>query len=238
MIRGLYSAGAALETAAANQEVFAENLAHANTPGYRRHGLTFDATQQTIPQGGRPTVGGVQNNGSFTFFTPGPIQQTNNPLDLAISGDAFFVLDGPKGPVYTRNGSFQIDAQGQLRSQSGLRVRGRGGNITLPQDAAKIRIGADGAVLVNGAEVGRLDLATFEDKSQMRRVGPTLFEGPAPGRPLPGAVRVEQGYREGSNVQVVDEMVSMMLGMRQYEAAERAMRSLTDAISLNTKPQG
>src|SRR5256885_1326280 len=119
MIRGLYSAGAALETATANQEVTAENLAHATTPGYRRHGLSFDATQQSL--GGAESGAGAANGNSFTFFTPGPIQQTSNPLDLAISGDAFFVLEGPRGPVYTRNGSFEVNAQGELQSKSGLK---------------------------------------------------------------------------------------------------------------------
>jgi flagellar basal-body rod protein FlgF len=236
MIRGLYSAGAALETATANQEVSAENLAHATTPGYRRQGLSFDATQQSVGSAAAGT--GAANGNSFTFFTPGPIQQTNNPLDLAISGDAFFVLEGARGPVYTRNGSFEMNAHGELQTKSGLKVQGQGGRITIPPGASEIRINVDGTILADGANVGRLDLARFDDRNQLRRAGPTLFEGPAPKQPELGSYRIEQGYREGSNVQVVDEMVSMMLGMRQYEAAERAMRSLADAVGLNTKPQG
>ena len=95
----------------------------------------------------------------------------------------------------------------------------------------------DGLLYANGAEVGRLELATFQDPRALRRAGTSLFEGPAPQTPPPGSVRVEQGYREGSNVQVVNEMVSMMLGMRYYEAAERALRSLSDTVSQATRPE-
>ncbi len=243
MLRGLYDAGSALQAATINQEVTAENLAHATTPGYRRQGVTFQALLaaglRPDPTSSAPAAGaGASHTASYTLFTPGPVQQTGNPLDLALSGDAFFALESPQGPVYTRNGSFQISARGELVSGSGLRVLGQGGPITLPQNAGEIHVGADGAVVANGAEVGRLQIAQFDDNQALRRVGTTLFDGPTPRQPAPGSVRVEQGFREGSNVQMVQEMVSMIAGMRQYEAAERALKALGDVIGQNTRPQG
>ena len=88
----------------------------------------------------------------------------------------------------------------------------------------------------NDQQVGQLRLAQFPNPQVLRRVGSTLFTGPPGPPPTPGTVRVEQGYREASNVQVVNEMISMMLGMRYYEAAQRALSSLSDTVAQNTRP--
>lgn len=230
MIRGLYDAGSALLRASRHQEVLAENLANSATPGYRRHDVTFERLLD-------PRQGAVTNQNDYTSFNPGPVQQTGNPLDLCLSGDAFFVLDGPRGPVYTRNGAFEIGSQGDLQTRSGLPVRGLGGRISIPPGAAQIVVNQEGVVRADGAEVGRLQLARFDNPRSLQRVGPTLFEGPAPTNAEPDTVRVEQGYQEGSNVEAVQEMITMMIGMRQYEAAERALRAMGESLALNTRPQ-
>jgi flagellar basal body rod protein FlgG len=241
MIRGMYNAASALVAADANQELVAENLANTTTPGYRRQGLVFEVVPPDGPGSGPATTGTLQGTRaarSFTTFDPGPIQFTGNPLDLTLTSDIYFTLNGPNGPLYTRNGTFERNAQGQLQTRSGMTVRGTGGPITIPATATQISITSDGAVYADNVEFGRLQLARFADPTQLERAGGSLFEGPAAPQPEPGSYRVEQGYREGSNVQVVNEMVSMMTGMRYYEAAERALRSLGDAVSLNTRPQG
>ncbi len=242
MLRGLYSVAGAMESAARNQEIIADNLANVTTPGFRRQGLVFDvgpASNTNTPENrGTPSSTNAGNQTSFTRFDSGPLEQTNSPFDLALVGDAFFVLDGPNGPVYTRNGVFGLSPSGELQSRgAGYRVRGQGGALTVPANAGPVTVAADGTLSTNGAEIGRLQLARFARPETMRRVGSTLFEGDAPEAPQPGSVRVEQGYREGSNVQAVEEMVSMMVGMRFYEAAERAMRALSDVVGQNTRVQ-
>lgn len=239
MLRGFYSVASALEAATRNQELVAENLAHVSTPGYRRQGLVFEVLGERAAPAADPMIpANVAAQQSFTRLDSGALEQTNNPLDVALTGDAFFVLDGPNGTVYTRNGGFELSPSGQLQTRGGLyRVRGQGGALTLPTNGGPITIGRDGTISVNGIEAGRLELARFSNPQSLRRVGPTLFEGDGAQPPLPGAVTVEQGYREGSNVQAVQEMVSMMLGMRFYEAAERAMRALSDAVAQNTNTQ-
>lgn len=236
MLRGIYSVANAMDAASRNQDIIAENLTHAVTPGYRRQGSLFELNAQA-----NDVAAATQNSAKargYSNFESGPIQQTNHPFDLALVGNGFFVLDGPNGPLYTRNGSFERNASGELRSRGGgYSLRGNGGPIRVPPDAAQITVSAEGGVFANGTEIGRLRLATFERPETMRRVGATLFEADNPQTPPAGALRIEQGYREGSNVQPVQEMVSMMLGMRYYEAAERAMRSLSDAISQNTRSQ-
>lgn len=235
MIRGMYSAASALVASVRNQELVAENLAHASTPGFRRTGMAFE-TLQLDPGAARP-MAGTQATRTYTSFDSGPMQRTGNPLDVALSGEVFFVLDGPRGPVYTRNGSFELSAQGELRSAGGLPVRGGGGPITIPAGASRIDIGQDGTVRADNIEVGRLQIAYLPDPRVLQRVGSTLFEGPSPQSPPEGvAYRVEQGFREGANVNVVNEMVSMMMGLRQYEAAERALKSLGEAVEQNTRP--
>lgn len=238
MLRGLYTAGSALQSAMLNQELVADNLANATTPGYRKQGMTFESLVSSAGASDQPSGTPGSGGTGYTSFEPGPLQPTGNPFDLALSGNVFFVLEGPNGPVYTRNGVFELNAQGELQTRSGLRVRGQGARLTIPADAPHVRITVDGGVLANGVEVGRLELATFDRPQELRRAGNTLFEGPAPRTPDPGSFRVEQGYREGSNVQMVQEMVTMMVGMRQYEAAERALRSLGEAVGNNTRPQG
>jgi flagellar basal-body rod protein FlgF len=239
MLRGLYNVAGAMETAARNHEIVSENLVHATTPGYRRQGLIFEVTPQateTAPTA--PVSRTARTPTSFVYLETGSLQKTDNPLDVALSGNAFFTVQGPSGPLYTRNGSFQLNAAGQLETRSGgYPVLGQGSPLTLPTDTASINITADGTVMANGAAVGRLQLASFANADGLRRVGPTLFEGTDPQTPTPDSVRVEQGYRESANVQPVQEMVSMMVGMRFYEAAQKAMQAMSDAVAQNTRPQ-
>jgi flagellar basal body rod protein FlgG len=261
MISGLYSAATALDNAIANQDAVAENLAHANVPGYRRRGLIFGTFEQQLQEAtaqlatpvppfqprtveaaaespAAQSLFGAQPLLGFTGFEPGQLQHTGNPLDVAATGSTFFVVEGPSGTLYTRNGTFRLNEQNQLETTGGLRVRGQGGSITLPPDASRIAITPDGRVLADNVEIDRLTLANFDDPRVLQRAGTSVFQGPAsPPEPEPGTARIEQGYRESSNVQVVNEMVAMLAGLRHYEAADRALRSISEAVALTTRPQ-
>ena len=165
------------------------------------------------------------------------MQQTGNPLDVALSGDGFFVLQGPRGPLYSRNGAFELGPGNQLRTRSGLPVLAGGGAVTIPENASNIQIGHDGTISVDGNAIAKLDVVTFDRTDSLQRAGDTAFQGGNPQPAGQGKVTVEQGFREGSNVNVVNEMVSMMLGMRHYEAAEKTLKSISDAIAQQTRPQ-
>ncbi len=240
MIQGFYSAASALDVASRNHEIVAQNLAHANMPGYRRRTIAFESFDQALsaayPNATRTTTS-PQVSRVRTVFEPGSYQATDGPLDLAIQGDGFFVLQGPKGPLYTRNGVFTLNGEGEMRSMDGLPVLGTGGPIQIPPGTLQITVREDGSVLADRAQLGQLQLASFADPNLLVPVGTTLFEAPASVAAQPSTATVQQGFRESSNVQVVDEMVQMIAGMRHYEAAERALRSLSDAIALNTNPQ-
>jgi flagellar basal body rod protein FlgG len=243
MIRGIYSAASGLDAYSLNQDVVAENLANASTPGFRQQGVVYQSFdlalngQLTGPEDNGGLLGVVPSQ-AFTNFQPGPLQYTGNPLDLAASGNVFFVLDGQTGPELSRNGTFVLNGNGEVVNTSGLRVRSEGGGpLTIPAQTREIGVSADGFVFADGQQVGRLQLEVVANPAVLQRVGPSLFSGIQPGNAPPaGTAVVTRGYRELSNVNPVQEMVSMIAGSRYYEAAQRALRSLSDAIELNTRP--
>jgi flagellar basal-body rod protein FlgF len=229
LIRGLYSAAGGMQATSLQQDVTAHNLNHAIKPGYRRELLRFDASgRHDDLQGPEASL--------HTDFGPGSVEYTGNSLDVALEGPGFFSIEGPSGPLYTRCGTFQLNAQGQMVTPEGRIVRGAAGPIAIPAYAANIEILDDGTVVADGAEIDQLNVVAFQNPSDLRRVGTTYFEAP------PNSVRsltgpeVRQGYRELGNTTVVHEMVQMIAGLRQFEAAQRALRSLGDAIALNTRP--
>jgi flagellar basal-body rod protein FlgF len=242
MIQGLYSATSALTAASRRQDIIADNLAHATVPGFRARGLAFStfgandpATQATSQDG---QIRGTNASREFISFQPGEYQETGNPLEMAVKGDGFFSLQGPSGPVYTRNGSFELNAEGQLQSKSGLIVNGTGGPISIPAGTARVNVGSDGSVTADGAQVGQISVTTFQDPGRLVRVGPTLFDAPAGSGPQPSqAAQILQGYREGANVGVIQEMVNLIAGSRYYEAASKALRTLSDTLQQRTQPQ-
>lgn len=241
MLRGYYSAASGMSGALQNQDILAQNLAHAPVPGYRRQSAVFEAfiKPQTGPDSKAPDLNlhGSRATRIASGFKPGPYQHTGNPLECAIQGDGFFVLSGPNGPLYTRNGQFQLNADGQLVSSGGYPVLGANGALTIPQNAANIVIGLDGTVTADNTTVGQLKLASFTDPSQLERAGTTLFQAPANVAPQAFTGSLRQGYREGSNVQIIQEMVQMISGMRQYEAAAKSMHALSDAMQQRIQGQ-
>jgi flagellar basal-body rod protein FlgF len=242
MIQGLYSATSALTAASRRQDIVADNLAHATVPGFRARGIAFSTfgANEPAPESapGNGGIRGTDASREFISFQAGEYQETGNPLEMAIKGDGFFALQGPSGPVYTRNGSFELSAGGQLQSKSGLVVNGTGGPITIPPGTARISVGSDGSVSADGAQVGQIGVTTFQDPSRLVRVGPTLFDAPAGSGPQPSeAAQVLQGYREGANVAVIQEMVNLIAGSRYYEAASKALKSISDTLQQRTQPQ-
>ncbi len=241
MIRGMYSAASALVVASEQQEVTAYNLANATSPGYRERGLVFETFDRTLGRATEPTgdIVGAKTAQAYHDFRPGALQQTGHPSDLALSDpDRVFVLAGPNGPVYTRNGTFLRTAQGQLVSPGGYPLQGENGPVNFPANANQITVAGDGSVTADGAPAGNVRLVRFTNPGQLTAAGPTLYTAP-PNAGLTNAPgRVLQGYREGSNVQPADAMVRLIIGARYYDAAQRSLRAISESLQLNTRPQG
>lgn len=248
MIRSLWIAKTGMEGQQTKLDAISHNLANTATNGFKRGGVVFeDLMYQNLRPAGAATseqtqlptglqVGlGVRVAGSTRNFSQGTLQQTGATTDIAIKGNGFFQIQMPDGSTgYTRDGAFQVDANGQLVTNAGYPVQP---GITIPANALSVTIGADGTVQVTtpGATatpttVGQIQLASFVNPSGLEPRGQNLFvETAASGTPNAGAPNtnglgaLQQGFVEGSNVNVVEELVSMIATQRAYELNSKAI---------------
>jgi flagellar basal-body rod protein FlgG len=214
-------------------EVITNNLANVNTTGFKRDRAVFgvvpvDAAVSAV--GGMDVAGPSPVFSTLdlvtTDFAGGALRPTGDPLDLAINGDGFFVVETPDGPRYTRNGHFVLDADGRVVTPDGHPVQGSGGAITLP--VGTVMVDTDGRISVDGAEVDTVRVVQVSDPTRLRKVGDNLFEGSGQTETAV-AGRIQPGALEASNVNPVAEMTAMIEVMRLYEAAQKAMQT-TDAV--------
>jgi flagellar basal-body rod protein FlgF len=211
-------------------EVVANNIANLNTTGYKADGSLFEEFLMPVAeargfQGADRRLSYVQDRATWHNFAQGPLRQTGNPLDVAIDGDAFFVVQTARGERYTRNGSFQINAQGELVTNAGERVVGDGGPIQLQSTDSDISINPDGTITVreggsstSDSARGKLRLVRFDRVQQLQKDGSSMFKTPngvTPQAPT-AATRVIQGSLEQSNVRAVIEMARMVEVTRTY----------------------
>ena len=237
MLKGLYAAASAMLANLSEQGVLSHNMANLNTPGFREvlTSLTpFETTTVDSNPAYEPTLRsqmlgqlglGVQASDTLTSFSQGALQQTGQPLDLAIQGDGFFTVQTQAGTRYTRDGRFQRDANGQMVTVDGYHVLGaNGAALSLP--AGQVSVSSTGQIAVNGQAAGQLGLATFANPTtDLARDGQSgnMFQavtGPAAG----AAGSVQQGYLETSNLDVSQLMTQMISVGRAYEAAQRMVQ--------------
>ena len=249
MIRSLWIAKTGLEAQQTQLDVITNNLANVSTNGFKRGRAVFEdllyqtlrqpgaqsSQQSTIPSGLQLGTG-ARPIATERIHTQGNLQQTGNQLDVAIRGEGFFQVLLPDGSsAYTRDGAFQKDAQGVLVTSSGYPVQP---SITIPANALTVTIGSDGVVsaLLAGqtapTQLGTLQLTTFVNPGGLQSQGENLYaETASSGTPTPntpgsnGAGLLNQGYVETSNVNVVEELVSMIQTQRAYEINSKAVQT-------------
>lgn len=244
MLNGLYSASSAMEAAGRRHEMISQNLAHAQMPGYRRqtvlHGSRESQFEDHLRSAVQYEAHGVTSDKVSTDFTAGPMERTNHPLDMAIQGDGFFVVNGPDGPLYTRNGTFQLNLEGQLVTADQLPVQGTSGDITLPPNTAlsSLQVSPDGTIYANTTEVGRLQIVNFSDPQKLQQAGITLFAAPDDMPPHDVNATIFQNMRERSNVSPIQELVELIAAQRQQEAAQRSMTAISESVGKNINSQG
>jgi flagellar basal body rod protein FlgG len=163
----------------------------------------------------------------WTDFTQGSVTDTGNPTDLALSGRGFFAVNGPNGPLYTRNGSFQVSPQGTLTTGEGYPVRLAGGQTLTLAPGAPLIVGADGAVSQNGAPLGQLELVDFADPNLLDKAAGANFSNPDPQNIKSQAAsnaQVAQGKLESSNASPTESAARLVMLMRNFEMLQKAVK--------------
>ncbi len=232
MIRGVYISASGMLAESARQDVIANNLANADTVGFKRSETAtrpfVDFLVSNVGMPGTNRVGpvsmGAQVDRTDVILRQGSLETTGNPLDVALVGDGYFAVETPEGRRYTRDGSFRVDATGTLVTKEGFGVAGASGPIRV--GAGTVDIGADGTVSQGGRQVGRLELAGL-DPTTVEPQGDSLFTGQPAGA---ATGRVRQGHLESSNVQVVQEMVELIRVMRSFESNQRAVKAQDETL--------
>jgi flagellar basal-body rod protein FlgG len=227
MLRGLYTAASGMNHELKRQDAIANNLANINTAGFKKDDLIGAAFQEELyyavnrrqvqPIGTAPL--GVETDQSYTYFTPGSIITTENPLDLAIIGEGYFVVDNGVNQYLTRNGHFTRNAEGYLATDNGDLVMGVNGAIRLD---GPVTISADGEVRVNDQVVDSLLVVTPNDEASLVKEGHSrlLFAGGWTRLDYPV---VQPGAYENSNVNTIEEMTKMIAVVRAYESNQKVI---------------
>lgn len=254
MIRSLFTASTGMIAQQMNIDTIANNLANVNTTGFKKSRVNFqDLLYETIKPAGTQTANGttipegiqighgVRPSSIAKLHTQGGAIQTGNPFDLAIEGAGFFQITLPDGTTgYTRDGSFKVNAEGQVLTADGYLLAD---NIVIPNDAEVVNIGPDGTVSVIQpgnvtTQVGNIELVRFPNPAGLdSRMGRNLFlendaSGPAtPATPgLEGLGTLSQGFLENSNVQVVEEILQMIIAQRAYEANSKVIQTADEML--------
>jgi flagellar basal-body rod protein FlgG len=256
MIRALYSAGSGMNAEQMSIDNIANNLANANTTGFKARRTQFQdllyqsflqpgsaaGAQTTIPSGLQLGLG-TRPSANSIIFTQGNFQETDNPLDLVIQGKGFFQIKQPDGTLaYTRDGSFALDKNGNMVDATGNPLEPA---IAIPAQATTVTIASDGTVSYTqqgttaAQVVGQIQLANFANPGGMNSVGSGLFlPTDASGEPVvanPGSSEgvgtLQQGYIEDSNVSVVEEFINMISSQRAFEANTKVVKAADDMLS-------
>lgn len=200
-------------------DIIANNIANMTATGFRAESLL--AEQVPVDVGPRQTVRYVQDVALVRDLTPGAMIPTDNPFDLAIEGQAYFVIATPEGDRYTRNGQFRLNEIGEIVTATGDSVLDDGGApIAVPPDGGMVTIAPDGTVSTRDAVLGRIGLVTFEDHQDLEKAGHGYYRTDQEPQPSEDA-RMLQGVIEGSNVRPVVEMTDMMETLRAYQGTQK-----------------
>ncbi|MCE5286560.1 MAG: flagellar basal-body rod protein FlgF [Pelosinus sp.] len=233
MIKGIYSATSGMLAEATRTDTIANNLANVNTPGYKKDiVVTKDFASTLIERinDGKdtPVIGSMGVGVIVDEIKPvtgqGAIYQSGNPLDVAIEGKGYFVVQTPNGTRYTRNGNFTQNSRGELVTQDGYQVLGNNNN-PIRLKGSNVTITNQGNVVANNVTVNKLQYVQFVNEKQLDKEGSSLYFAP-PGAPMEQATgRLRQTYLEMSNVNVVTEMVNLISNYRAYEVNAKTIQA-------------
>lgn len=260
MLKGLYTAYSGMINEQNRMDVLTNNLANSATTGYKSEGATsqsFDALlayrikdEQDGYLGG-VNIGrnnpGVKIGETYTSFEQGSFRETGNTYDLALSGEGFFTIEytnraGETSTMYTRDGSFTLTKEGYLVTKDGDYVLGRGsngssGHIQLDPTQPAV-IDTEGNIIQNDTVVAQLQITDFEDYNYLEHYGENFFQPVEGAEITESSAKVQSGYLEASNVQVVREMVELISVTRQYESNQKILQAYDETLNISVNQIG
>lgn len=258
MIRALWTASTGMKAQQVNMDVIANNLANVNSSGFKKSRPDFqDILYQTKRAPGTGADGGESSTGVQIglgsrvaavqkIFSTGDFLQTENELDVAIEGAGLFQVTMPDGTAaYTRSGALKKDSGGRLVTSDGFPLVPE---VVIPTGTTNITVGSSGTVevLLDGesvaTEIGNIELVRFGNPAGLKSLGRNLYgETPTSGAPLTGTPgqdgfgTLAQGFLEGSNVNIMEEMVNMIAGQRAYEVNSKAIKTADEMLSMTSQ---
>jgi flagellar basal-body rod protein FlgF len=219
-------------------DIITHNLANVSTTGYKRICNTFSKSLEAQGAGTKINSADSSDLISAIDFSQGNIVETGRPLDVALYGKGFFVIETPNGPLYSRNGIFHINQNGQIVDSTGMNVAGQSGPITIPSNIglSELNISTDGTISAKGSTIGKFSIVDFGDnENKLVPAGANCYCVPSEIKdiePLPTEdIVVKQNYQEASNVMLVDELVDMITVCRLYEANMKLASSQSEISS-------
>lgn len=248
MLKGLYTAYTGMIHEQHRMDVMTNNLANANTNGFKKEGATsqsFDSVlaykiKDTSQAGNLPKrIGnmtlGVKTGENYVDYSEGPIKETGNPLDMALSSNGFFTIEytnkaGETSTMYTRDGNFTMTSQGYLVTQDGDFVLGERGRRIRLDPLQPVSVDRAGNIYQNGASVATLQLTDFEDYNYLERYGENFFYPVDGAATMEADTEVHSGYLELANMSVVTEMVNMIAIQRHYDANQKVITTYDDTL--------
>lgn len=250
MTRGLYIGASGMLAETQRQNIIANNLANVNTTGYKkdiplskefpsmlirriredRFHVTPTRIIEQRPVVGVLGLGVIPDDTAHDFIAPSPLIETGNRFDLAIQGDGFFAIQTKFGVRYTRKGNFLLDEQGQLVTTEGNLVLGQNGPVKIR--SANVQFDEEGNIFVDESLVGTLQIVDFPKPYPLSKVGNNMFIPVDANVTAQSAInaQLKSGFLEGSNVNVVTEMVDMITALRAYEANQRVITAQNETL--------
>ena len=238
MQSGLYVALSAQVSLQKRMETLANNLANASTVGFRGEHTKFESVMSNAAS---ESVAFSSTGDTYIKRDAGPLIRTDNPLDIAIRGDAWFGIQTPAGPVYTRDGRMQITAAGDLQSINGYPILDVGGApIAIDPGAGPMQIGSDGMITQNNQQIGAVGLFTIDARAKLSRYENSGVIPDTPAAPALdfSRVGVVQGYVEGANVNPMSEMSQLIMVSRTFEAVSSSISQSSDSLDEAIKALG
>ena len=241
MIQGLYLATQGMTTLMQKQDQIANNLANINTTGFKQSHLFTQAYQRFLHDDERNPrlTREIKASEVYTDHREGTLRKTGQPLDVSIRGSGFFKVMTPQGVRYTRNGHFSMDANGFLVTGDGGKVMAREGFVRL-DTRFPVSVSASGEVIQDGTTAAVIRIADFEKPYRLLRTGNNYFTPQLPDNPEieTTGFMLKQGYLEGSNVNMIDNMVRMISAYRNFEADQRALMAQDETLQKAVREVG